>query len=234
MSMRTAIITTMNTEHAHLRLWQLISPTLPVGAYAYSAGLEYAVERGWVRDEASAREWIGGQLGHSLSSLDVPVFARLYRAWQDDDEHALAQWNRFLLAARESGELRSEDLQLGTALAQLLPEIGIEEARAWRAPIQAAYATLFALAAARWRIPLATAAQGYLWAWCENQVAAAVKLVPLGQTAGQRLLSALAAALPDAVARGLSLADDDIGALAPAVALASARHETQYSRLFRS
>lgn len=221
-------------DSAQLRLWQLISPTLPVGAYAYSGGLEYAVDCGWVTDEDSAGQWIGGQLCHNLATLDVAVLSRLYRAWQQADDAQVAHWNRWLLAARESLELRSEDSQLGAALAQLLPELGIEAARAWQMPRLASFATLYSLGCAHWQIPLRQAAQGYLWAWTENQVAAAIKLIPLGQTAGQRLLSALAAVLPAAVDCGLALADDEIGALSPAVAIASARHETQYSRLFRS
>lgn len=224
----------MSINNAQLRLWQLISPTLPVGAYAYSAGLEYAVECGWINNESIALEWISGQLQHNLCTLDVPVLARLYQAWLSDDIEAVQSWNQFLLASRESHELRSEDAHLGAALAQLLPELELKEALAWQTPQQSSYANLFALAAARWQIPLEDTAQGYLWAWGENQVAAAIKLIPLGQTAGQRIISQLSQQLPTAVNRGLSLDDDDIGAMAPAVAIASAKHETQYSRLFRS
>lgn len=224
----------MFTSNAQLRLWQLISPTLPVGAYAYSAGLEYGVDCGWIKNESDASEWISGQLQHNLCTLDIPVLARLYQAWQTNDIDRVRTWNQFLLASRESHELRTEDIHLGAALAQLLPELEIEEAADWRAPEQASYATLFALAAARWHIPLQDSAQGYLWAWCENQVAAAIKLIPLGQTAGQRIMSHISQELTQAVDHGLSLNDEDIGALAPAVAIASAKHETQYSRLFRS
>jgi urease accessory protein len=232
----TAIHTTiiMNTTSAQLRLWQLISPALPVGAYAYSTGQEYAVDCGWINDEASAQEWICGQLQHNLCTLDVPVLARLYQAWQTANEHDIDYWNRFLLASRESQELRMEDLHLGAALAQLLPQLHITEAIHWRSPQQCSYANMFALAAVRWQIPLADTAQGYLWAWAENQVAAAIKLIPLGQTAGQRILSNAGEHIPSAVNEGLSLDDEDIGAIAPAVAIVSAKHETQYSRLFRS
>jgi urease accessory protein len=224
-----------NTTHiAQLRLWQLISPALPVGAYAYSGGLEYAVECSWVSDENTAREWITGQLQHNLSTLDIPVLARLYQAWQQDSLENVESWNRFLLASRESFELRSEDQNLGAALAQLLPDLGIAQATHWQAPREASFATLFALGAASWQIPLEQIAQGYLWAWAENQIAAAVKLIPLGQTAGQRILMHLAEQIPPAVDHGLQLDDNYIGAISPAVAIASAKHETQYSRLFRS
>jgi urease accessory protein len=231
-----------NTIISRGRLWQLISPTLPVGAYAYSAGLEYAVDIGWIKDEAAASDWITGQLQNNLTTLDVPVLTRLYAAWKTNDTDEVKRWNHFLLASRESSELLAEDRQLGNALAQLLPELGIEEAINWRietnneeqTQTHTSFATMFALGAARWGIPLNEAVQGYLWAWCENQVAAAIKLVPLGQTAGQRILSHIVECLPDAMDRGLSLDDDDIGAVSPGVALACAKHETQYSRLFRS
>lgn len=219
---------------ARLRLWQLISPALPVGAYAYSQGQEYAVQCGWVRDEATAAAWITGQVTHSLAALDIPVLARLYAAWQEGDMAALRRWCRFLLAARESAELLAEDRHLGASLARILADLDVTEAKAWQGDKDASFAAMFALAATRWGIPLREAAEGYLWAWCENQVAAAIKLVPLGQTAGQRMVSRVIPCIQDAVERGLRAEDDDIGATAPGVGIASALHETQYTRLFRS
>ena len=216
------------------RLLQLCSPALPVGAYAYSQGLEYAVERGWVRDEASAGDWILGLLNHSLWRLDVPVFARLYAAWQAGDEVEICRWNARLYASREAAELQREDQHLGTALARLLTDLGLAEAAPWQKAPRVCFATLFSLAAARWEITLPEAVTGYAWAWVENQVAAATRLVPLGQTASQRLLVAAGPALVDAVQGGLALPDGEIGATAPGLALAGALHETQYSRLFRS
>jgi urease accessory protein len=216
------------------RLLQLCSPTLPVGAYAYSQGLEYAVERGWVRDETSAGDWILGLLDHNLRRLDIPVFARLYRAWRDVDLDAARRWNARLFASREAAELQREDQHLGTALARLLADLGLGEAAPWRNAPRVCFATLFGLAAARWDIPLPEAATGYAWAWTENQVIAATRLIPLGQTASQRLLVAAGPVIAEAVAHGLTLPDEDIGAAAPGLALAGALHETQYSRLFRS
>lgn len=226
--------TNISPDIARLRLWQLISPALPVGAYAYSTGLENAVDCGWITDEKTASDWITGQLQHNLSALDVPVLKRLYQAWQENDVAHAEHWSRFLLASRETGELLAEDRHLGSALARLLPELGIEEARNWQDTNDSSFAAMFSLAAAHWQVPVAEAAQGYLWAWCENQVAAAIKLIPLGQTAGQRILSTVTQQVPTAVNHGMALDDDDIGAIAPGVALASARHETQYSRMFRS
>lgn len=216
------------------RLLQLCSPALPVGAYAYSQGLECAVDRGWVRDEAGAGDWILGLLNHNLRRLDLPIFARLYAAWQTVDLTGIRRWNARLYASREAAELQREDQQLGAALARLLSDLGVREAEPWRNARRLCFATLFSLAAVKWEIALPEAAVGYAWAWVENQVAAATRLIPLGQTASQRLLIAAGPALVDAVQEGLALSDEDIGAAAPGLALAGALHETQYSRLFRS
>jgi len=217
-----------------LRLLQLSSPMLPVGAYAYSQGLEWAVESAWVHDEASAASWIGGVLGQGPAQLEVPVLARLYHAWEINDVERVYYWSRYLDAARELGELQAEARQLGESLAVLLTQLGIDAARPWKETEYAGFPTLFALAAVHYRVPLPETALGFLWAWCENQVAAAMKLVPLGQAAGQRMLSTLIEQLPSAVERGLALSDHEIGASAPRLAIGSARHETQYTRLFRS
>jgi urease accessory protein len=219
---------------ATLRLWQLISPTLPVGAYAYSAGLEAAVDQGLVAGEADLVEWTEGQIRHSLTGLDVPALCRLFKAWEGNDAPAVRRWTDFLLACRETAELRSEDIHLGRALARLLPELIGDDTRAWDQNGDITWATLFARAAVAWEIPLHSAAEGYLWAWLENQVAAGVKLIPLGQTAGQRVLARVSVCIPEAVTAGMDVEDDDIGYGAPGVALLSAMHETQYSRLFRS
>lgn len=229
----------MNTEAplappALLRLLQLTSPALPIGAYAYSQGLEHAVTVGWVHDAHTAERWILGILGEGLARLDLPVLLRLQRAWLEDDEDALQQWAAFLRGCREAAELQEEDRQLGQALARLLRDLDVGAAAAWTHHRHAGLAVLFALAAARWSIPPIVAAHGYVWVWVEHQVAAAVKLIPLGQTAGQRLLSRAAALIPAAVAEAVALDDDDIGFAAPALAIGSALHETQYSRLFRS
>jgi urease accessory protein len=218
---------------ALLRLCHLVSPALPVGAYAYSQGLEYAVHAGWVHDEASTLEWLQGMSGGSLGTLDLPLLLRLHRAWSGGDIPGVRHWNAQLIAARETSELRAEELHLGRALARVLMELELSEAGEWmEAP--AAFATLFSLAAVRWHIEARDAMSGYLWAWSENQVLAAVKLVPLGQSAGQRLLHRLTAAMPGIVERALTLGDAAIGVSTPSQALASALHESQYSRLFRS
>jgi urease accessory protein len=223
----------IRNPHALLRLCHLVSPALPIGAYAYSQGLEYAVHAGWVHDEATTLDWLQGLSRRAIGTLDLPILHRLHRAWEGDDARAVHAWNAQLIAARETSELRAEELHLGRALARVLVEMEIEAARAW---LQSApgFATLFSLAAVRWHIGAPDALQGYLWAWSENQVLAAVKLVPLGQSAGQRLLHRLIEAMPEIVAGAMSLRDDQIGVAVVSQTLASSLHESQYSRLFRS
>ena len=217
---------------ALLRCLQLSSPGLPIGAYSYSQGLEWAVEAGWVTSEQTLRDWLAEQLTCALGPLDIAVYARLHAAVAAGDDAAVGRWNDLLLAHRETSELRADDRDRGAALLRLLREFQVRRPAALDGDV--AQATAHALAAVHWAVPLQAAAHGYAWAWLEGQVIAGVKLVPLGQAAGQRLLFALASDIPAAVAHGLALADDDIGGALPALAIASARHETQYTRLFRS
>ena len=218
---------------ALLRLCQLVSPALPIGAYAYSQGLEYAVHGGWVNDETSAYAWITGILHHSVGTLDLPILSRLYRAWQRIDGAAVSAWNARLLAARETDELRAEERHLGAALARVLVGLDVQAAGAWQLR-QPALCNMFALAATHWEISERDAACGYGWSWCENQVLAAMKLVPLGQSAGQRLLHRLAGSIPELAHHALDVPDERIAVSVASQALGSALHETQYSRLFRS
>ena len=224
----------MGTELALVRLLQLTSPALPIGMYGYSQGLERAVEDGWIGDEAEAGEWIGGLADCCQAWVDVPLLARLHDAWGSWDMGAVERWSRVLTACRETAELRAEDRKTGQALARLLDALGIKRAAPWVRHPSTTLATSFALAAVEWGVPKFEAALGYLWSWLENQVLCAVKLVPLGQAAGQCLLRDLSAGLPELVGRGLRVTDDAIGGGSFGLALASSRHEMQYSRLFRS
>jgi urease accessory protein len=219
---------------AFLRLLQLASPTLPIGAFAYSQGLEQAVELGWVHDEASARAWICGVVTEVLPRLDVPVLAALHHAWSLGDLLRVRFLSQFLHACRESAELGAEDRQLGAALARVLHGLGIARAEPWIADPDATFVTLLSLAAVHFELPVPAAALGFLFSWLENQVAAATRLVPIGHIAAQRVVSEVLALLPAAVTRGLALQWEGAGFLAPGLAAASALHETTYSRLFRS
>jgi urease accessory protein len=222
------------SELAFLRLLQFASPTLPIGAFAYSQGLEQAVELGWVHDEASAAAWIKGVVTEVLPRLDVPVLAALHAAWSAEDVPRVRALSQFLHACRESAELGAEDRQLGAALARVLYGLGIERAEPWVADADATFATLLSLASVHFALPAQGAALGFLFSWLENQVAAATRLVPIGHIAAQRVLSQVLVELPAAVSRGLALPCEAAGFLAPGLAIASALHETTYSRLFRS
>ena len=219
---------------ALLRLLQLVSPALPIGGYNFSQGLEYAIEAGWVRDESSALGWIGGLMGASVGTLDVPVLRRLHDAWSSNDLETVDRWSRFLIASRETSELRAEDRHLGRSLAKVLAEAGVPNARDWQTRSDATFATTFSLGCTHWHVGADQCAWGYLWTWAENQVLAAIKAVPLGQSAGQRMLGSLIAHIPQVALNAATLEDERLGSAAPMHLIASAAHETQYTRLFRS
>ena len=224
----------MNSDLALLRLLQLASPGLPVGGFTYSQGLEWAVETGWVRDAAGFSGWQHEQLHDTLACLDWPVLARLYHACQADDAEAFGHWSRFLLANRETAELRLEEQQRGAAFARLLDGWQLGQAADWRASLALSQLGGMAWLAVHWSIPLRQLALGHAFAWLEGAVMAGVKLVPFGQQAAQTLLRDLAAALPALLDQSLALEDDQLGGGLPLLAIASSRHETQYTRLFRS
>ncbi len=224
----------MNTDLALMRLLQLVSPGLPIGMYSFSQGLESAVDEGWVNNSVEAGEWIAGLLENCIVQVDLPIASRLYDAWEQNNIEAVEKWSATLLAYRETFELREEDRQTGQALARLLKDMELDAASSW---VRRSYTTLpamFTLAAVSWHVPKQAALAGFLWSWLENQVLCTVKLVPLGQVAGQRLLHELSEKTPKLLEQGLQLDDDEIGSSVFALALAGSRHEMQYSRLFRS
>ncbi len=218
---------------ALLGLMQLISPALPIGAFAWSQGLESAFELGWVCDEESLGEWLSGVLDDGLTCCELPVLGRLQGAWKTGDRETLQVWNDWLRANRETQELADEDVRLGQALARLLGDLELLPEDGWL-PRRPAYVTLFAWVAHRRGVGIEDAQLGFAWAWLENQLAAACKALPLGQTAAQRLVERLRPELVSAVETANRLHDEALGPILPGLALASALHETQYSRLFRS
>lgn len=234
--MGTGVATPMSTdgELGLLRLLQLVSPSLPVGGYTYSQGIEWAVEAGWIRDASDLDAWLSDLLQGALAQVDLPLLLRLQGAAGAGDLAALGDWTELLLAARETAELRAEESSRGRALADLLVSLGLPDAQDWRPELARSQAAGFAFAAAAWRIDPRSAASGYAWSWLEGLVIAAVKIVPLGQTQGQQVLLRLASEIPSALKRAQSIDDDAIGTANPALAIASSRHETQYTRLFRS
>lgn len=217
-----------------LRLLQLASPALPIGAFAYSQGLETAIELDFIRDEPSALDFLRGVLEDGLTRLELPLLERLHTAFACHDEVVAERWSALLLASRETHERRAEEQHLGRALARLLADQGVAEAAAWYRRDTVTHLALFALAGARFGVPSAALVPAYAFAWAENQVGALSRLVPLGQLAAQRVLAGLAALVPGACSRAGALGDSEIGATLPGLALASALHETQYTRLFKS
>lgn len=236
MVIHTIMTTTTDFDAlAQLRLLQLVSPALPVGGFAFSHGLEYAVHAGWVKDGESLRDWIDGVMRNSVAVIDVPLLLRAQATARARDVDGLVRLNAEILAWRETAELYSADVAMGNALAKLLrslPEYAYTtELLAAR---ETSWVTAFAVAAAALGINPQPAALAYLWNFLENQVTSALKLMAFGQTQGQRVLHDLATTIPALIEQAQARCDDQIGIGAPAVALASAWHETQYSRLFRS
>jgi urease accessory protein len=217
----------------NLKLLQLVSPSLPVGAFSYSQGLEAAIDAGIVHDAASARAWIGDVLRLSFGTMEAPVFLRLAAAWRSGDVARAREWNDFFVASREAAELRAETLQMGYSLRRLLRDLGLD-ARPLEAFETLAWPTAFTFAVAAWKIDAAEALEAYAFAWIESQVLAALKAVPLGQTDGQRLVLALAEEARLVAAKAGDLEDGELGNFAPGLSILASRHETQYSRLFRS
>lgn len=222
---------------ALLHLLQLASPSLPIGAYSYSQGLEAALERGLVRDAASARAWIIDALHHVVARFEAPVLWRLLQAFEARDAEAVADWNEHFLAARDTAEFRAETVQMGYSLGRLVLdlELGDEAMRGiLQAQAETGLPTAFAFAAVALRVPHEAALAGALFSWAENQVLACVKSVPLGQVAGQRMLLSLQPEIESAAAEAMQLGDDGLSNWSPGLSLLSMQHEVQYSRLYRS
>lgn len=222
-----------------LRTLWLASPTLPVGGFSYSEGLEAAIDAGLVHDETSAADWLTDQLHLSLARSDLAVVAQAIPAWRTDDLDRVRALNQWVLATRETQEFRLQTEQMGRSLqvwAQSLGELGggvLQQLQA--ADLQPpTYPVAMACAAAASGAALNDSLSGFAFGWAENMVQAAIKSVPLGQSAGQRMLARLVREIPAAVDHAMTLDDDSRQAFTPMLAILSARHETQYSRLFRS
>lgn len=223
---------------AQLRLFQMISPSLPVGGFTYSQGMEWAVECGWLTTADETKHWLHSALNESLVYLEMPIIKRLYEAVLAGSPEQFEYWSRYLLASRETAELRAEEHQRARAFYELLCKLpqwhdaGI--LGRYRDGVLMSQSAGFALAGKQWAISLEALLSGFAWSWLENAVNAAIKLVPLGQTAGQTLLYTLSEQIPNAVGLSLKVEDGALGAGATAQAIASSLHETQYCRLFRS
>ncbi|MFH7025987.1 MAG: urease accessory protein UreF [Heteroscytonema crispum UTEX LB 1556] len=223
------------TDSNLLCLLQLASPALPVGAYSYSEGLETLIENGIIDNYKSLRHWLEAELRYGAIRLEVAVMVRAYNAAFLGDLEGLSSWNAWLSAARETEELRNSSWQMGRSLIQLLgklqPKI-IPLADAVGNPCN--YAIAFGIAVAHWDINIKAGLLGYLHSWATNLITAGVKLIPLGQTAGQQLLLDLQSLLNNAMEEAIALEDDNLSCCSWGLSLASMQHETQYTRLFRS
>ena len=213
------------------RFWMLLSPALPIGGFSYSHGVEGAVAQGIVHDLDSTRDWITSLALRVLPTLELPLVARLLDCANRCDQEGMLEWNDTVLATRESRELQDEERGKGEALTNLLPALQIEPAVHLQQP---SFAAAFALVCSAWQIDSRDALAGYAWVWFETLLAAAIKLVPLGHSDGQRLLLEMVDRLDELAELGLACADSELGAGAPGLTLLSAAHETQHARLFKS
>jgi urease accessory protein len=218
-------------------LLHLASPALPIGAFSYSQGLEAAIEAQLITDADTARAWIASGLTDVLARGELPFLAHQMERWRAHDADGLKEANSEFLASRESAELRRETEQMGWSLRQLCVSLewGDAERRTTLASLKPlAQPTAFAFAAFAHDAAPDAALAAYAFSWVENQAAAALKAVPLGQLAGQRIIVALREPIDAAVRQALATSPDNINTFAPQLGILSARHESQYSRLFRS
>lgn len=219
------------------RLLQLCSANLPVGGFSFSQGLEFAIDSGWINNEKETYDWVNFSLTQALAPTDLAVMKRLYGALQHQDFNQFKQWNQLLIASRESNEFRLADLAMGKALVRLLTLLSSVDTEQYQAILlqkNVSFVSAFSIAAYLFELDLHYAQSGFCWTYIDNQVAAATKLVPLGQTQSQNLLFELTEQVEHAMHIANQLDDDEVGASLPHLAMASAWHETQYTRLFRS
>lgn len=222
---------------ALLNLLQLASPSLPVGAYSYSQGLEAAIENGQVKNESSARDWIVDMLHEVVARFEAPVLWRLMQSCAERDQAAFTYWTDYFIASRDSAEFRAETIQMGYSLAKLIGDLKICDPSLLAlldSQTEIPFPTALAAASVALEVPAAAALLGMLFSWAENQVLVCVKSVPLGQVAGQRLLLSLRPELEVAATNAQQLADDELSNWSPGLTLYSMQHEVQFSRLYRS
>nr|WP_320015407.1 urease accessory UreF family protein [uncultured Desulfobacter sp.] len=208
--------------------------------------MEWAVEKGWINDEKTLEKWLLNVLETGMAHVDIPLLQRLYQAVEHQDLAAFTEAAQWVRACRETKKLRNEEAHRGRAMAAIIKELGLNpnstaqpfeksDHEKWQKVIASSQLAGFTFAAALWDIPVKAAAKGYLRSWLENQVLAAVKIIPLCQSSGQRLLALLCPDIDIAVATGLQIKDfKQMGSSLPALSMANSCHETQYTRLFRS
>lgn len=222
------------TPSSLLHLLRLASPALPIGGYAYSQGLEWAVHQGWVASEESLSLWLEGLLQNGMATLELTMLARMHRAWSLGDEDLALTLGRELLAWRDCAEAKLEERQMGGSLAKILVDAGVATANRLINNESATYLGAFALACRTWAIPEKDCLLAFAFSWAENQVTAGVKLIPLGQTAGQRVLAGIMGSIERAVQSALEHPEQELFTSTPGRSLAQLHHAGQDVRLFRS
>lgn len=212
-------------------LLRFSSPSLPIGSFAWSQGLESAIELEWLKNNDDLYDWLLAMLENGFVQQELPLLIRMLGS---QEEGELEYWNQRSLAMRESAELRMEDMHTGRALLQLARSLAVSRAKEWRDELDIGYLAAFAMVCRHYQLDFVAVATGYIWSWLDNQIAVAIKLFPLGQTAGQLLIEALAPAIAGVIERARKVQDEQIGISLPGQVMASMLHESQYSRMFRS
>ncbi len=231
------MVATPPSTTALLSLLQLASPALPIGAYSYSEGIETLVHQGQITDVNALAHWLNGELQQGTIRLEAAVMVRAFEAWQNQDGETLEHWNDWLSAVRDGEELRNQSWQMGRSLLRLVGDLdpaGLDPLPDNLRSQRCNFAIAFGITAALWQLPPSETTLVYLQSWATNLISAGVRLVPLGQTQGQRLLRQLTGPLQQATQQVQALSDDQLLACSWGLSLASMQHETQYSRLFRS
>ncbi|NEP07160.1 MAG: urease accessory protein UreF [Okeania sp. SIO2G4] len=230
-------------ENQLLCLLQLASPALPVGAYSYSEGIEVLVTTGKISDYDSLKNWLIDCLKFGSIRLEAALIVRAYLETNSGNLQLLNNWNNWATAVKETEELRLQSLQMGRTLIRLFtniqPDLSTELMSFVQKKLETEtdfcnFAIAYGLISASWQIEIETAILGYLHSWATNLVNAGVKLIPLGQTVGQKLLWELQNQIVLSAEEILKLKDDELNSCSWGLSLASMVHEVQYTRLFRS
>ena len=228
---------TLNADQsslAQLRLLQILSPAAPVGSYSYSQGLEWVVNESWVNDVSSFQTWVQEQIDSTLTLQELPLLRRLHKAFLNNDIEAVQYWSEYSVAVRDTAELRKEERDRAEAYLRVLNAMGNEHAQYPRALFLDSPHTAVAWFCVQHGVSEQSLLTSYAHTWLETGLAAGVKIIPLGQSAGQRLLFELAPALFVAIDNSAKVGDEQIGISLPALSMASCGHELQYSRVYRS
>lgn len=228
--MNNQAITLSSGQLLHWMQWS--SPSLPIGGFSWSRGLEAAVQLDWVTSEASFEEWLIPQIYHAMAESDLPYLIRLYQAWGNDNLEKVQYWNDLVIASRETHQLRQEERLSAKALKRLMEKTGL--LGEITLPEQPSTLCLFALRASLLSLPVEALLTSTLWTWMDAQIAAGIKLIPLGQTSGQQIFQRMVPHMEAAITKSIGIEDANIGNSMPGHVMAAALHETCYSRLFRS